>query len=558
MTSPSPTITSPKDLRVIVIASSAGTTFEWYDFFIFAVLASIIAKNFFTGLSDTMAYLMALATFAVGFIFRPLGALFFGHIGDRKGRKGTFLYTIILMGVATIAIGLIPSYEKIGLIAPILLILMRILQGFALGGEYGGAAIYVAEHSPAKSRGFYTGWIQTSAAFGLIAALVVIYATRTLMGEEAFVKEGWRIPFLISAGLLIVSVYIRAKTHESPAFKAMESNGKVSKAPFKEAFANSKNIQRVFIALFGFMCAQGVIWYTSFFYTQVFLEKSVMLEPTVVNQLIIGMTIVSAPLYVLFASISDKLGRKPVMMAGIALAAVSFFMGFTQILHFGNPALVAASKNAPLIVRIDPKTCTAQFDPTGTAVFATSCDLARSAATATGIGYKIVNHDDQSLQGKAVIMVGSNKIELNSLEGLSRKDVATERAKLVVSVKSALKEAGYPTKADPQKANLWGIFGILCIFSVACTMLYGPMASLLVEMFPTRVRYTGLSLPYNIGTGWFGGLQPAISFAMVAASGNIFQGLWYPVIVAIFSLIVSFFFLKETTGLDLNRFDEED
>lgn len=558
MSSPSLHSTSPKDLRTIVIASSAGTTFEWYDFFIFAVMASIIAKNFFTGLSDTMAYLMALATFAVGFVFRPLGALFFGHIGDRKGRKGTFLYTIILMGVATIAIGLIPSYEQIGVIAPILLILMRILQGFALGGEYGGAAIYVAEHAPAKSRGFYTGWIQTSAAFGLIAALGVIFATRTIVGEEFFIKDGWRIPFLVSAGLLVVSVYIRAKTHESPAFKAMESEGKVTKAPFKEAFTNPKNTRRVLIALFGFMCAQGVIWYTSFFYTQVFLEKSVMLEATVVNQLIIGMTVVSAPLYVFFAALSDKVGRKPVMMAGIALAAISFFMGFTQILNFGNPALVAASQNAPLIVRIDPTTCSAQFDPTGTAVFASSCDLAKGAATATGIGYKIMNYESSSDQGKAVIMVGNTQIEIKSLEGISRQEVSAQRASLVKAVKAALGEAGYPTKADPQKANLWGIFAILCIFALACTMLYGPMASLLVEMFPTKVRYTGLSLPYNIGTGWFGGLQPAISFAMVAASGNIFQGLWYPVIVAVLSLVVSLVFLKETHGQDLNRFDNED
>jgi len=557
MTSSSTQPTSPKDLRTIVIASSAGTTFEWYDFFIFAVMASIIAKNFFTGLSDTMAYLMALATFAVGFVFRPLGALFFGHIGDRKGRKGTFLYTIILMGVATIAIGLIPSYDQIGVIAPILLILMRILQGFALGGEYGGAAIYVAEHAPSHSRGFYTGWIQTSAAFGLIAALLVIYVTRTLVGEAAFVSEGWRIPFLISAGLLIISVYIRAKTHESPAFRSMEAEGNLTKAPFKEAFANQKNIKRVLIALFGFMCAQGVIWYTSFFYTQVFLEKSVMLEATLVNQLIIGMTLVSAPLYVIFAALSDKIGRKPIMMAGIALAAISFFPGFTQILSFGNPALVEASQKAPLIVRIDPQNCTAQFDPTGTAVFAKACDLAKGAATATGIGYSINHHQDLAHQDKAIIMVGDQQVEVVSLEGLSRLEVLAQRAKLVASVKSALSQAGYPTKADPQKANLWGIFAILCVFALACTMLYGPMASLLVEMFPTRVRYTGLSLPYNIGTGWFGGLQPAISFAMVAASGHIFQGLWYPVVVAIISLIVSWFFLKETTGQDLHRFDNE-
>jgi len=540
-----------KALRLIVAASSAGTAFEWYDFFIFGTLTAIIAKNFFSGMNETLAYIVTLATFAVGFIFRPLGALVFGHIGDRKGRKGTFLYTIMIMGVATIAIGFLPTYAMAGSLAPILLIGLRMLQGFALGGEYGGAAIYVAEHAPDHRRGAYTGWIQTSAAFGLIAALGVILATRKVVGEAAFGDWGWRIPFILSSGLLVVSVYIRSKTHESPTFKAMEAAGTLTKSPFKDAFAKAGNVKRIFIALFGFMCAQGVIWYTAFFYTQIFMEKAVRLEPTTINYLIIAMTIASAPLYVVFASLSDRVGRKPVMLFGIALASVTFFGGFDLILKFGNPDLVSAQSHAPMVVKVDQKSCNVQFDPTGTRVFATSCDLAKSIATGAGVSYRI----EASNSGQSAIQIGQTRIDVASGEVLDRAALKAYRGDKSAEVKAALKVAGYPDKADPTKVNYLGIFAVLMVFGVACTALYGPMASLLVEMFPSSVRYTGLSLPYNIGTGWFGGLQPAISFAMVAASGNVFHGLWYPVIVGALSVVIYAIFVTETKGRDLSAIE---
>lgn len=549
--------TQSKDLRNIVFASSAGTAFEWYDFFIFGALASIIAKNFFAGMSDSLAFFVTLATFAVGFIFRPLGALVFGHIGDKKGRKGTFLYTILLMGVATIAIGCLPNYAMAGPLAPILLILMRMVQGFALGGEYGGAAIYVAEHAPDHKRGAFTGWIQTSAAFGLMSALGVILATRTLMGEEAFLAWGWRIPFWLSAGLLAVSVYIRAKTHESPTFKAMERDGTLSRSPLKDALSQKAVIKNILIALFGFMCAQGVIWYTSFFYTQVFLEKTVKIDPSTVNWLIVAMTVVSAPLYVVFATLSDRIGRRPVMLFGIGLATVSFFFGFDAMIRLGNPDLVKAQAQAPVVLIVDQRVCTSQFDPTGTKVFSSSCDVAKSLATQAGIRYALEKENlPTPLDGAlspAYVRVGDQTVSISSLEGQSPSDIKAYRAQKAKELQGALTLAGYPLKADPAKVNFLGIFMILMLFATACTALYGPMAALLVEMFPSQVRYTGLSIPYNIGTGWFGGLQPAISFAIVAASGHQLMGLWYPVGVGAVSFVLYFFFVKETKGRDLSK-----
>jgi len=540
-------------LRTIVIASAAGTTFEWYDFFIFGSLTAIIAKNFYAGLSDTFATIAALATFAVGFIARPLGALVFGHIGDKKGRKGTFLYTILVMGLATIAIGLLPTYAQVGIWAPILLILLRIVQGFALGGEYGGAAIYVAEHAPANKRGAYTGWIQTSAAFGLIAALLVILVTRKTVSEPIFVDWGWRIPFIVSAGLLVVSVYIRAKTAESPAFKALHEQGQLAKSPLSEIFTRWKNLKGMLIALFGFMTAQGVIWYTAFFYTQVFLTSIVKLDPADMNTLIMGMTLVSACFYVVFASLSDRIGRKPVIIFGMLLACLGFFPGFKALMTFGNPDLAAAQKASPVYVVADPAQCSFQFDLFNTAQFTTPCDLAKSVVTGVGMPYS--NRPDTMSGGAATIHIGNEIVTVPSGAGLDKAGIKALKAKATGEVKAALKAAGYPEKADHKKANLWAMFGVLCIFAVACTALYGPMASLLVEMFPTRVRYTAMSLPYNIGTGWFGGLQPVLSFAMVAASGNIYFGLWYPVATGLLAALVSLLFLKETKGRDLHTIE---
>ena len=537
-------------LKTIVAASAAGTTFEWYDFFIFGNLAAIIAKNFYSNLNDTFATLAALATFGVGFIARPVGALVFGHIGDKSGRKGTFLYTIIVMGLATIAIGLLPTYKQAGILAPALLILMRIIQGFALGGEYGGAAIYVAEHAPSNARGRYTGWIQSSAAFGLVSALFVILVTRKYTGEEVFADWGWRIPFIVSSGLLIVSVYIRAKTAESPAFKALHAEGRLAKSPLSEIFTRWKNLKGMLIALFGFMTAQGVIWYTAFFYTQVFLTSIVKLNPADMNTLIMGMTLVSAPLYVLFATLSDKIGRKPVMLFGIILAVAGFWPGFHAMMKYGNPDLEAAQQASPVYVVADPAQCTFQFDLFNTAQFTTPCDLAKSVVT--GVGTPYVNKADATAGQSATIHIGAQTIAVPSGKGLDKAGIKALKAKASGEVKTALKAAGYPEKADPKKANLWAIFAVLCVFAVACTALYGPMASALVEMFPTRVRYTAMSLPYNIGTGWFGGLQPVLSFAMVAASGNIYFGLAYPMVTGALAVVVALLFLKETKGRDLH------
>ncbi len=540
--------TATSGLKTIIAASAAGTTFEWYDFFIFGTLTAIIAKNFF-GANETIGTILALATFAVGFIARPVGALVFGHIGDKKGRKGTFLYTILVMGIATVAIGFLPSFNQIGIAAPIILIGLRIVQGFALGGEYGGAAIYVAEHAPANKRGAFTGWIQTSAAFGLMSALLVILATRTAIGEPAFAAWGWRIPFIVSAGLLVVSVYVRAKTAESPAFKALHAEGQIAKAPIGEIFSRWANLKGMLIALFGFMTAQGVLWYTAFFYTQVFLTTLVKLDPAQVTNLALGMTLASAFMYITFGAISDRIGRKPVVIFGIILACTTFFPGFHYLMKFGNPDLEAATRNAPVTVMADPAQCSFQFDLFGTAKYTSPCDLARSIITGVNVPYTNTQAPGAAV---ATIRIGATAIAVPSGAGLDGKAIKALKAKTTADIKAALVKAGYPAKADPKKAQLWPMFGILVVFAIACTALYGPMASLLVEMFPTRVRYTAMSLPYNIGTGWFGGIQPALSFAIVAATGNIYAGLWYPVGIGISAAIVALLFLKETKGRDLH------
>ncbi|UDF03648.1 MFS transporter [Asticcacaulis sp. AND118] len=542
------------NLRTIVAASAAGTTFEWYDFFIFGALTSIITKNFFTGLDDTTGMILALLTFALGFLSRPFGALLFGHIGDRKGRKGTFLYTILLMGAATVLIGFLPTYEQAGILSPLLLVGLRILQGIAMGGEYGGAVVYVAEHAPADKRGSYTAWIQASASLGLVIALLVVFLTRTAVKEEAFAEWGWRIPFIVSSVLLAISVYIRAKTAESPAFRALHESGNVSKAPFKEAFGQWSNLRQVLIALFGFMTAQGVVWYTTFFYTQVFLEKSVKLAPTTVNLLVMGISIVSAFLYVFWGGLSDRVGRKPVMILGIAIAVLSFVPGFHLMARFANPALDDAVNRTPVVIFADARQCSVQFDPVGKAQFTSSCDLAKSLVTSLGVPYA---NEDGPYKADAVIQIGDRTIAVQSGDTLSKAELTTLKTNAVTDLKAALKAAGYPEKADPARVNLLGIFAVLFVFTVGATALYGPMASALVEMFPTRIRYTALSLPYNIGTGWFGGLLPAISFAMVAGSGNLFFGLWYPVIIGATAIAVALIFMKETKGRDLHTMEDQ-
>lgn len=535
-------------MRTVVLASSAGTAFEWYDFFIFGTLAAIISRNFFAGLTETAGLVAALALFGAGFAFRPLGALIFGRMGDRIGRKAAFLITVTLMGGATFAIGLLPTYQQAGLLGPALLVFLRILQGLALGGEYGGAAIYVAEHAPDHRRGEYTGWIQTSAAFGLIGALVVILVTRRLLGEEAFAAWGWRIPFLISAGLLAISVFMRLKLAESPSFQRLKDSGEATKAPFAESFGQWKNLKIVLLVLFAFMSAQGAVWYTAFFYVQVFLERFLKVEPATVNTLMICATIASAPLYVFFAWLSDRVGRKWVMWFGMTLALVAFFPGFKALTMAANPALAEAQARTPVVVAADPADCSLQFDPVGKAAFVSSCDIAKTVLANAGITYANVA---APAGAPAQVRVGERTVVSVDGRGLPPEDLAAAKSEVETQIRAALAAEGYPASADPGRMNLPAVFGILMIFVVGATALYGPMAAALVELFPTRIRYTAMSLPYHIGTGWVGGFVPFSAFAIVTATGNIYAGLWYPVIFTGISVIVCLF-LPETRGKPLD------
>jgi len=531
-------------MKRVVAASSAGTAFEWYDFFIFGSLATTIQKVFFAGLDPTAGLVAALGLFAAGFAFRPLGALIFGVIGDRLGRKGAFLATVSLMGASTFLIGILPTYATAGIISPILLILLRILQGIALGGEYGGAAIYVAEHAPNDKRGATTGWIQITASLGLIAGLLVILGTRSATGEQSFLEWGWRVPFLVSVVLLIISVWLRFKLSESPAFAKLKEEGAVSTAPLREAFGRWDNLKRVLIAFFGIMCAQGAVWYLSFFYVQVFLTKSLGVPDSTKDALVLAVTVASAPLYVFFGWLSDRVGRKPVMIGGMLLALIAYYPGFHGIAAAANPALVQAQQNRPVEVHANPATCSVQFDPVGTRRFDTSCDIAKSLLASTGISYTNRSYPGDT----AIIAVGIQQIEVPEGRGLDAADLKALKEKTAKTVKAALAAEGYPAKADPGQMNLPVIFFWLMVFAVAATALYGPQAAALVEMFPTRVRYTAMSLPYHVGTGWVGGFLPVTSFALAAITGNTYASLWYPVVFTVIPILVSLFFLKETRG----------
>ncbi|WP_454758224.1 MFS transporter [Caulobacter segnis] len=536
-------------MRTVVAASSAGTAFEWYDFFIFGSLAQVISKTFFTGLPDAAGYIAALALFGVGFAFRPLGALVFGKIGDQAGRKGAFLATVLLMGGATFAIAFLPTYQQAGIISPILLIILRCVQGFALGGEYGGAAIYVAEHSPSNQRGWSTSWVQTSAAFGLFGALMVIMITRSIVGLEAFDAWGWRIPFAVSIGLLGVSVWMRMKLTESPAFAAMKEEGQASKAPYAEAFGQWKNLKLVILAFLSMMCAQGAVWYTSFFYVQTFMEKFLKVDPVTINELMMTATAVSAIFYVVFGWLSDKVGRKPVMLGGMTLALLFYFPGFHVLEKAANPALAEASAKAPVIVVADPADCSLQFDPVGKAAFVTSCDIVKGALANAGVSY---TNEKAAAGATAVMKVGGVEIVSQSAKGLAKPEVKAVKTGVETRIKAALAQAGYPAKADPARMNKPLILGVLFVFVIAATALFGPLAACLVELFPTRVRYTALSLPYHIGTGWVGGFVPFFAFAIVTAVGDIYAGLWYPVVFTLISVLVTAFLLPETKGRPLN------
>ncbi|HSZ11437.1 MAG TPA: MFS transporter [Rhizomicrobium sp.] len=538
-------------LTHVIAASSAGTIFEWYDFFLFGSLAAIIAKHFFASAGETEGFILALLTFAAGFFARPFGAIVFGHFGDLTGRKRTFLITVATMGLATFAIGFLPGESVIGVAAPWLLVLLRVIQGFAVGGEYGGAAIYVAEHAPAASRGRATGWIQVAAGLGLILALGVILITRKSMGEDAFAAWGWRIPFFFSFVLLAISIWIRMQLAESPAFRRIQAEGKLSRSPLREAFGNWENLRLVLIALFALMMGQGVIWYTAQFYTQFFLEKIAKVDPATVNLLIIIVTAISAPLYMAFAIVSDRIGRKPVMLFGLGLAAISFFPGFMLLTRAVNPELAAAAAKIPVIVEADPGDCSFQFDLIGKSKFITSCDIARSTLTSAGVPYRTIN----ALQKGSLAVVHVGQFPITSFDGrkVTPAQLKTGLADFKFALLGALRISGYPPSAPSDQINTTGAIAILLVFLLAATALYGPQAATLVELFPTRIRYTALSLPYHIGNGWFGGLVPATAFAIVAATGNTYAGLWYPVVIAGIAFFVALFFLPETRGKDIEN-----
>ena len=536
-------------MRTIVAASSAGTAFEWYDFFIFGSLTSLIGKLFFANLNETAGVIFALGIFGAGFLFRPVGALVFGWLGDRVGRKGAFLVTVSLMGLATLAVGFLPTYATAGITAPILLLVMRLIQGFALGGEYGGAAVFVAEHAPDKRRGEYTGWVQISASFGLIGALGVIFITRSVMGQDAFNAWGWRIPFYFSAFLLAISLWMRLQLSESPVFKKMQAEGTRSRTPFREAFGQWRHLKVVILALFAVMVAQGVVWYTIFFYSQTFMDRILKVESNTATLLVLTATILSAPFYTFFAWLSDRIGRKPVMLFGMGLAIVTLFPGFQLITRYANPALADANARTPVVVVADPSRCALQFDPVGKTAFTSSCDIAKTTLANAGVSYQ----NQAALAGSvAFVRIGRTVIASAEGTGLPAARFKALQAQVTARIKGGLKAAGYPDKADPARFDFWRVLGVMMVFVVAATALYGPIASCLVELFPTRIRYTAMSLPYNIGTGWVGGFVPFIAFSMVVANGDAYFGLWYPVLGAALSFVVALLFLPETRGRDLH------
>ena len=534
--------------RKVIFASSLGTVFEWYDFYLYGSLAAIIAKQFFSGLDAGSAFIFALLAFAAGFIVRPFGALVFGRLGDMIGRKYTFLVTILIMGVSTFIVGVLPNYAAIGVAAPVILIILRMLQGLALGGEYGGAATYVAEHAPNGKRGAYTAWIQTTATIGLFLSLIVILGVRTTVGEEAFADWGWRIPFLVSLVLLGISVWIRMQLSESPAFQKMKAEGKVSKAPLSEAFGQWKNLKVVILALIGLTAGQAVVWYTGQFYALFFLTQQLKVDAVTANLMIAAALLLGTPFFVIFGTLSDKIGRKPIIMMGCVLAVVTYFPAFKMLTEAANPALAAAQAANKVVIVADPAECSFQFNPTGTSKFTSSCDVAKQALSNRSVSYE---SEVAPAGTPAVIKIGNDTIASYSLKGLSPDELKAKAAEFNKTVSDTLKKDGYPEKADPAKMNKVMMVVILFYLVLLVTMVYGPIAAMLVEMFPTRIRYTSMSLPYHIGNGWFGGLLPTMSFAIVAQTGNMYNGLWYPIIIAGATAVIGTLFLRETKDVDI-------
>src|SRR5262245_25594188 len=523
--------------RLVIFASSLGTVFEWYDFYIYGTLAPILAAQFFAGVNPSAAFIFTLLAFAAGFFVRPFGALFFGRLGDLIGRKYTFLITMTVMGLGTFCIGLLPNYATWGIAAPVSLIALRLFQGLALGGEYGGAAIYVAEHAPKNRRGYYTSWIQTTATLGLFMALLLVLGIRTSQGEADFTAWGWRIPFLLSLVLLAVSIWIRLRLNESTVFMRMQEEGKASKRPLTEAFGNWANLKIAILALLGATAGEAVVWYAGQFYALFFLTQTLKV-PAVNAQIMIAIGLaLGTPFFILFGWLSDRIGRKPIILAGFALGVITSFPIFQGITHFANPKLEPALASPPSTVVADPSDCSFQFNPVGTAKFTSSCDIAKSALVARSVNYQNVEAPKGT---KAVVKVGDQTI-------------ATDTPNFAQVLGQAITAHGYPTGANPADINYVMTVILLTILVIYVTLVYAPIAAWLVELFPTRIRYSGLSLPYHIGNGWFGGFLPATVFAIVAATGNIYSGLWYPIVVAAVSFVVGLIFLPETKDRDITH-----
>ncbi|WP_051362358.1 MFS transporter [Solimonas soli] len=548
----SQTTIGKSEARRVIFASSLGTVFEWYDFYLYGSLAAIIARQFFSGLNDTSAFIFALLAFAAGFAVRPFGALVFGRLGDLVGRKYTFLVTILIMGLSTFLVGVLPSYASIGVAAPVILISLRLLQGLALGGEYGGAATYVAEHSRDDNRGYATSWIQTTATGGLFLSLLVILGCRLALGTEAFEAWGWRIPFLVSALLLAISVYIRLQLNESPLFKKMKEEGKHSKAPLSEAFGQWKNLKIVILALFGATAGQAVVWYTGQFYALYFLTQTLKVDATTANLLVAAGLLIGTPFFIFFGWLSDRIGRKSVVMAGCLIAALTYFPIFKAITHYANPALETAAATSPVTVIADPAQCSFQFDPVGKKVFNSSCDIAKSALAKAGIPYA---NEAAPAGTVAQVRIGSTPVDAFNGKALDKAAFKEQNAAFGSALGEALTAAGYPKKADPAAVNKPMLVILLAILVIYVTMVYGPIAAWLVEMFPTRIRYSSMSLPYHIGNGWFGGFVPTIAFALVSLHGDIYYGLWYPIVIAVMTLIIGTLFVRETKGSSLHAHD---
>jgi MFS family permease len=532
--------------RRVIAAASLGTMFEWYDFYLYGSLAAIIGKQFFAGVNETTAFIFALLAFAAGFAVRPFGALIFGRLGDLAGRKHTFLITIVLMGVATALVGVLPGQASIGVAAPIILITLRLLQGLAVGGEYGGAATYIAEHAPPGRRAYYTSWIQITATAGMILSLIVILSCRWLLGEH-FETWGWRVPFLLSIILLAISVYIRLQLEESPVFREMRAAGKLAKHPLRESLGRWSNLKLVLLALFGAMAGQAVVGYVSLVYMNLFLTQTLKVDPATSNLLVAAALTAATPFYLAVGKIADRIGRKPQVVIGCVIAALTFFPIFRGLTHYANPQIETAQASNPVVVVADPRECSFQFDPVGGARFTSSCDVAKSALAGQRIPY---SNEAAPAGTSALVKVGGVSVAAFDGTTLSADDFKARSAQFKEQLGAALKDAGYPASADSQRIDYVMVFLLLFVLSVLGVLTYGPIAAWLVELFPPRIRYTSMSLPYHLGNGWFGGFLPSIAFAMIAYTGNIYSGLWYPLIVCLLTAVVGTFFLRETNGAE--------